>query len=67
VRCPLSFHPSNLLCVDQVVLSVRSDEMDVNDPIGAVNPHHNPILVAGKIEHYAAVFETLALRMSRLT
>jgi hypothetical protein len=34
-----------------------SDETDVNDPIGVFNPQHNPILVAGKIEHCAAVFE----------
>jgi hypothetical protein len=26
---------------------VRSDETDVNDPIRIVDPHHNPILVAG--------------------
>ena len=27
------------------------------DPIRIVDPHHNPILVAGEIEHYAAILE----------
>jgi hypothetical protein len=51
------FAPSDFLCVDHVILSVRSSEADVNDPIGIVDPHHQPVLVARNIEHHAAVLE----------
>lgn len=51
------FPPSDFLCVDHVILSVRSNEADVNDPIGIVDPHHQPVLVARNIEHHAAVLE----------
>ena len=49
--------PSNALCVDRVVLSVRSNETDVDDPIRIVNPHHDPILVAREVEYHTAVLE----------
>jgi hypothetical protein len=40
------FPPSDFLCVDHVILSVRSNEADVNNPIGIVDPYHQPVLVA---------------------
>ena len=49
------FPPSNFLCVDHVVLAVRPNETDVNDPVRIVDPHHQPILIAREIEHHAAV------------
>jgi hypothetical protein len=51
------FPPSDFLCVDHVILSVRFNEADVNDPIGIVDPHHQPVLVARNIEHRAAILE----------
>jgi hypothetical protein len=41
------FPLSNFLCVDHVVLAMRPDETDVNNPVG----------IARKIEHHAAVLE----------
>ena len=50
------FPPLDFLCVNHVVLSVCSNETDVNDPIRIVDPHHDPILVARKIEFAEKVF-----------
>jgi hypothetical protein len=35
------FPTSDFLCVDHIVLSVRSNETYVNDPIRIVDPHVN--------------------------
>jgi hypothetical protein len=48
---------SNGLGVDHVILTVGTDESDVDNPIRIVDPHHDPVLVAGDIEHCAAVLE----------
>jgi addiction module HigA family antidote len=34
------------LCVDPIVLPVRADEPDIEDPIGITNPNYNAMLVA---------------------
>src|SRR5450759_1675532 len=49
--------PSNLLCVDPVILSVGADEADVHHAIGVVDPHHQPVLVARDVEHRPSVPE----------
>ena len=36
---------------------MRANEPYVNDTIWVVDPHHDAILVAGDIEHHAAVLE----------
>src|SRR5689334_15464481 len=51
------FLPSNFLRVDHVVLSVRSNEPDVNNPVRIVDPHHQPILIARYIKDHAAILE----------
>ena len=57
-RCDVhDFLPSNGLRVDPVVLLVRADEPDIDDPIGIINPYHNTILVAGDVEHRTTVLE----------
>jgi hypothetical protein len=38
------------LCIDTVVLPVRSDEPDIDDAIRIIDPHHDSILVAGGVE-----------------
>jgi hypothetical protein len=45
------------LCIDPVVLPVRSDEPDIDDAIRIIDPHHDAILVAGDVEYSAAVVE----------
>src|SRR2546426_4172190 len=46
---------SHLLRVDLVVLGVRSHKPDVDHPIGVVDPHHEPVVVALDVEHHAVV------------
>src|SRR5664280_2014403 len=48
---------SNGLRVDPIVLPVRADEPDVDDTIRIIDPHHDPVLVAGDIEYRATVVE----------
>jgi hypothetical protein len=37
--------------------AVRSDEPNVDDPIGVIDPHHDAILIAGDVEHHTAIPE----------
>jgi hypothetical protein len=53
-------HPvysSNLLRVDSVVLAVRTDKADVDDPIGIIDPDDNAIFITTYVEHNAPIFE----------
>ena len=40
-----------LLSAPTIVLPVRADVPDIDDPIGIINPNHDAILVAGDVEH----------------
>ena len=42
---------------DPVVLPVRADEPDIDNAIGIVDPHRDPVLVARDVEHRPAVLE----------
>src|SRR5882724_12970032 len=48
---------SNILRVDCVVLTMRTDEPDVDDTIWIIDPDHDSILVAGNIKDGTAVLE----------
>lgn len=43
------------LCIDGVVLLVRADELDENDPVRVVDGRDQSVLVAGDIEDHAPV------------
>ena len=45
------------MCIDRIVLGVGAEKANVYHLVGVVNPHHQPILVAGNIEHNPAVLE----------
>ena len=45
------------LCIDGVVLLVRADELDENDPVRIVDGRDQAILVAGDIEDHASVLQ----------
>ena len=45
------------LCTDGVVLLVRADELDENDPVRIVDGRDQAILVASDIEDYAPVLQ----------
>ena len=45
------------MCIDPIVLPVRSDEPDIDDAIRIIDPHHDAILVAGDVEYNATVVE----------
>src|SRR3990172_1450066 len=49
--------PSNGLCVAPVVLGMGPDKSDIHHAVGVVDPDHDPIFVAGDVEHGAPVFE----------
>jgi hypothetical protein len=48
-------YSSDGLRVDFVVSAVCTDETDVNDPIGIVDPNYNAILIACDIEDRSAI------------
>src|ERR1700730_3750282 len=48
---------SNILCVDDVVLTMGADEPDIDHAIRIVDPHDDTILVTGDVEDRTAVFE----------
>jgi hypothetical protein len=45
------------LCIDGVVLLVRTDELDENDPVRIVDGRDQAILVASDIEDHAPVLQ----------
>jgi hypothetical protein len=45
------------LCIDGVVLLVRADELDENDPVRIVDGRDQAILVASDIEDHTAVLQ----------
>ena len=45
------------LCIDGVVLLVRADELDENDPVRIVDGRDQAILVASDIEDHTSVFQ----------
>lgn len=45
------------LCIDGVVLLVRTDELDENDPVRVVDGRDQSVLVAGDIEDHAPVLQ----------
>jgi hypothetical protein len=45
------------LCIDGVVLLVRTDELDENDPIRIVDGRDKAIFIASDIEDHASVFQ----------
>ena len=45
------------MCIDPVVLPVRSDEPDIDNATRIIDPHDDAILVADDIEYSAAVVE----------
>ena len=47
----------NSLCIDCIVFAVCTDEPDVDDAIGIVDPDHDSILVSSDIEHYPTIFQ----------
>jgi len=47
----------NRLHINLVVLGVGADESDIHDPIGIVDPHHQPVFVSGNVEHHPAILE----------
>src|SRR5882672_9749173 len=49
--------PSNALRVDCIILPMCADKPDVDDPIGIIDPHNDPVFVARDIEHSAAIPE----------
>jgi toxin HigB-1 len=55
------------LCVDPVVLPVRADEPDIDDPIGIIDPHHNAAEVRlDRLEAACSLKDLGALRGNRL-
>jgi len=46
------------LGVDAVVLGMRTNEADVNDAIGVIDPRNDTVLVACDIEHHATVCQS---------
>ena len=48
---------SNRLRIDSVVLLVRSDEPDIHNSIGVVDPYDNPIFVPSNVKNGAAVLK----------
>lgn len=48
---------SDRLRVDSVILLVRPDEPNVDDPIRKVDPHDNPVLIPTNIEDDAPVLQ----------
>ena len=47
----------NRLGIDRVVLAMRADETYVHDTEVVVDPHDQPVLVAGDVEYNAAVLQ----------
>jgi hypothetical protein len=45
------------LCIDSVVLLVRADKLDENDPVRVVDGCDQPILVASDIEDYTPILQ----------
>jgi hypothetical protein len=45
------------LCIDGVVLLVRADELDENDPVRVVDGCDQPVLVASDIENYTPILQ----------
>src|SRR6185369_5091202 len=48
---------SNRLCVDCIVLLVRADKPNIDDPVWVVDPHDNTVLVPSDVEHYTPVLK----------
>src|SRR6185312_1494070 len=48
---------SNSLCVDSIILTVRTDESYVRDTVGIVDPYYDSILVPRDIEDRSSVLE----------
>jgi hypothetical protein len=59
--------PSNGLRIDHIVLAVRADEPDVDDPIGVVDPNDDAILMPAMLKTARPSLRMLALRMARFT
>src|ERR1700730_11788031 len=51
------FRSSYRLCIDLVILTVRTDKTDINHPLRIVDPTHQAIFIAGDIESRPAVQE----------
>ena len=51
----LRLSPLNRLSVDAIVLCVRTDNADVNNPAGVINPDAQPIFIASDIKGNATV------------
>jgi len=49
--------PLDRLCMDGVVLLVRADKLDENDPVWVVDGRDQAILVASDIEDHTSVFQ----------
>lgn len=45
------------LCIDGVVLLVRTDELDENDPVWVVDGRDQTVLVASDIEDHSPVLQ----------
>jgi hypothetical protein len=59
--------PSNGLCIDHIVLTVRADEPDVDDPVGVVDPNDDAILVPAMLKTARPSLRMLTLRIARFT
>src|SRR2546427_4923797 len=57
---------SHLLRVDLVVLSVRADEADVDQPVRVVDLHHESVIVALDVEHHSVVTDDARCSVLRL-
>src|SRR5882762_8388407 len=53
--CDLHVQALYSLCVGLIILTVRTNETDINDAVRIVDPDHNTIFVARNIEHGSAV------------
>jgi len=51
------FPALNCLRIALIVLRVRTNETDIHDTIGIVNPNHQPVFIPGKIEYDPAFFQ----------
>ena len=55
---------SNCLCVDSIVLSVRTDESHIDNTVGVVDPHNDPIFVASDVEYNPTILNAVKARVA---
>ncbi len=53
----MSIVATSRLHINLVILGVGADKSDIHDPIGIVDPHHQPVFVAGNVEHHPSILE----------